>query len=34
MLRSLQNLQRVDVGVRIDNILALSTDLPAASYPM
>ena len=33
MLRSLQNLQRVDVGVRIDHIVALSTDLPAASYP-
>jgi predicted permease len=33
MLRSLQNLQRVDAGVRIDNVLTMSADLSLTAYP-
>lgn len=33
LFRSLLNLQRVDLGVRVDNILTVSTDLSTAGYP-
>ena len=33
MFKSLLRLQRVDAGVRIDNVITMSTDLPFASYP-
>jgi putative ABC transport system permease protein len=33
LFKSLDRLQRVDTGVRIDNVLTSSIDLPLASYP-
>jgi predicted permease len=33
LFRSLLNLQRVDLGVRVDHIVTMSTDLPGAAYP-
>jgi putative ABC transport system permease protein len=33
LFRSLLNLQRVDLGVQVENIVMLSTDLSAARYP-
>ena len=33
MLKSLLNLQRVDTGVRIDNVITMSADLSLATYP-
>jgi predicted permease len=33
MLKSLLKLQQVDVGVRIENILTMSADLPFSAYP-
>jgi putative ABC transport system permease protein len=33
LVRSLLKLQRVDPGVRIDNVITMSADLPFASYP-
>jgi predicted permease len=32
LFRSLQKLQQVDTGVRIENVITMSTDLPAAAY--
>ena len=33
MFKSLTKLQRVDLGVRIDHVITMSTDLPSAAYP-
>jgi putative ABC transport system permease protein len=33
LLRTLLNLQRVDVGVRVENVVTVPVDLPAAMYP-
>jgi putative ABC transport system permease protein len=33
LIRSLARLDRIDPGVRADNVLAMSMNLPAASYP-
>jgi putative ABC transport system permease protein len=33
MLKSLLNLQRVDTGVRIENVITMSADLSLAAYP-
>jgi putative ABC transport system permease protein len=33
MFKSLLKLQRVDAGVRIDNVITMSADLPLATYP-
>ena len=33
MFKSLLRLQRVDAGVRIDNVITMSADLPLATYP-
>jgi putative ABC transport system permease protein len=33
MFKSLLKLQRVDAGVRIENVITMSTDLPLAAYP-
>ncbi len=33
MLKSLSNLQHVETGVRVDNVITLSIDLPLAAYP-
>jgi predicted permease len=33
MFKSLLRLQRVEAGVRIDNVITMSADLPLASYP-
>jgi predicted permease len=33
MFRSLLNLQRVDPGVRVDNVITMSIDLPLTAYP-
>jgi predicted permease len=33
LLKSLLNLQRVDLGVRVDRVVTMSTDLPGAAYP-
>jgi predicted permease len=33
LFRSLLNLQKVDPGVEIENVITLSTDLPIAAYP-
>jgi putative ABC transport system permease protein len=33
LLRSLLKLQGVDTGVRIENVITMSTDLPARAYP-
>ena len=33
LFKSLLNLQRVDLGVTIDNVVTISTELPAAGYP-
>ena len=33
MFKSLFKLQRVDAGVRIDNVITMSVDLPFATYP-
>ena len=33
MFKSLLKLQRVDTGVRIDNVLTMSADLPLGTYP-
>jgi putative ABC transport system permease protein len=33
LFRSLLKLQEVDTGVRMDNVITMSTDLPAAAYP-
>jgi len=32
LFRSLLNLQRVDLGVRVDNVVTISTELPATGY--
>jgi putative ABC transport system permease protein len=34
LFRSLLQLQRVDTGVRISNVIAMSADLPLAAYPV
>jgi putative ABC transport system permease protein len=33
LFKSLLNLQRVDLGVKVDNVVTISTELPAAGYP-
>ena len=33
LFKSLAKLQRVDLGVRIDHVITMSTDLPSAAYP-
>jgi predicted permease len=33
LFKSLLNLQRVDLGVRVDRVVTLATDLPGAAYP-
>lgn len=33
LLRSLSNLQAIDPGVRMDNVITMSADLPLATYP-
>ena len=33
LLRSLLKLQQIETGVRIENVLTMSVDLPAAAYP-
>lgn len=33
LFKSLAKLQQVDAGVRIDHVITMSTDLPAAAYP-
>ena len=33
MFKSLLKLQHVDTGVRIDNVITMSVDLPLATYP-
>jgi predicted permease len=33
LFKSLEKLQQVDAGVRIDHIITMSTDLPLAAYP-
>ena len=33
MFRSLVNLQRVDIGVRAENVVTVSTDIPTIGYP-
>ena len=33
LFKSLMKLQRVDAGVRIDNVITMSADLPFATYP-
>jgi putative ABC transport system permease protein len=33
LFKSLAKLQRVDLGVRIDHVITMSTDLPSAGYP-
>jgi predicted permease len=33
LFKSLAKLQKVDVGVRIDHVITMSTDLPTAAYP-
>jgi len=33
LFKSLEKLQQVDAGVRIDHVITMSTDLPSAAYP-
>ena len=33
LVKSLLNLQRVDLGVRVDNVVTITTELPATGYP-